>query len=111
MHNQTVLISGASIAGPALAYWLQRYGFDVTVVEKAPALRPGGQAVDFKGRTHHTVLERMGIWDEIQRRQTGKTDTVLLDADGRQRGVMSGEFTGGDVEIPAGTTTAKARNG
>ena len=66
MRNQTVLISGASIAGPALAYWLDRYGFRVTVVEKAPALRPGGQAVDFKGRTHRTVLERMGVWDEIR---------------------------------------------
>ena len=62
MRNQTVLISGASIAGPALAYWLDRYGFRVTVVEKAPGLRPGGQAVDFKGRTHRTVLERMGVW-------------------------------------------------
>ena len=106
MHNQTVLISGASIAGPALAYWLSRYGFDVTVVERAPALRPGGQAVDFKGRTHRTVLERMGIWDEIQRRQTGKTDTVCLDAAGRQRTVMSGEFTGGDVEILRGDLAA-----
>ncbi len=106
MRNQNILISGASIAGPALAYWLSRYGFDVTVVEKAPALRPGGQAVDFKGRTHRTVLERMGIWDEIQRRQTGRTDTVCLDAAGRQRAVMSGEFTGGDVEILRGDLAA-----
>jgi 2-polyprenyl-6-methoxyphenol hydroxylase-like FAD-dependent oxidoreductase len=106
MRNQTVLISGASIAGPALAYWLSRYGFDVTVVEKAPALRPGGQAVDFKGRTHRTVLERMGIWDEIQRRQTGRTDTVYLDAAGRPRAVISGEFTGGDVEILRGDLAA-----
>jgi 2-polyprenyl-6-methoxyphenol hydroxylase-like FAD-dependent oxidoreductase len=103
---RSVLISGASIAGPALAYWLSRYGFDVTVVEKAAALRPGGQAVDFKGRTHRTVLERMGIWDEIQRRQTGKTDTVCLDRRGRQRAVMSGEFTGGDVEILRGDLAA-----
>src|ERR1700759_50111 len=106
MRNQTVLISGASIAGPALAYWLQHYGFEVTVVERTPALRPGGQAVDFKGRTHRTVLDRMGIWDEIQRRQTGKTDTVCLDATGRQRAVMSGEFTGGDVEILRGDLAA-----
>jgi 2-polyprenyl-6-methoxyphenol hydroxylase-like FAD-dependent oxidoreductase len=49
MENTRVLISGASIAGPALAYWLDRYGFEVTVVEKAPGIRPGGQAVDFKG--------------------------------------------------------------
>jgi 2-polyprenyl-6-methoxyphenol hydroxylase-like FAD-dependent oxidoreductase len=102
MPNQTVLISGASIAGPALAYWLNRCGFHVTVVEKAPGPRAGGQAVDFKGRTHRTVLERMGIWDEIQGRRTGRHDTVYLDAAGRELAVMSGEFTGGDVEILRG---------
>ena len=106
MRNQTVLISGASIAGPALAYWLHRYGFHVTVVEKAPALRPGGQAVDFKGRTHRTVLERMGIWEEILQRQTGRHDTVYLDAAGRELAVMSGEFTGGDAEILRGDLAA-----
>ncbi|MEU7633218.1 FAD-dependent monooxygenase [Nocardia sp. NPDC049220] len=98
----TVLISGASIAGPALAYWLHRYGFAVTVVERAPALRPGGQAVDFKGATHRTVLERMGILDEIEQRRTGTTDTVLVDADGKQVATISGDFTGGDVEILRG---------
>src|ERR1044072_8335150 len=42
-----ILISGASIAGPVLAYWLHRYGFDVTVVERAPRLRKtGGHPVD-----------------------------------------------------------------
>lgn len=102
MRNTTVLISGASIAGPALAYWLQRYGFAVTVVERAPELRAGGQAVDFKGATHRTVLERMGVWEEIHRRQTGKTDMVLTDAEGRELAVMSGDFTGGDVEILRG---------
>ncbi len=106
MRSKTVLISGASIAGPALAYWLDRYGFRVTVVEKAPALRPGGQAVDFKGRTHRTVLERMGVWEEIRQRRTGRFDTVYLDAKGRQLAVMTGEFTGGDVEILRGDLTA-----
>jgi 2-polyprenyl-6-methoxyphenol hydroxylase-like FAD-dependent oxidoreductase len=106
MRNRTVLISGASIAGPTLAYWLDRYGFRVTVVEKAPALRPGGQAVDFKGRTHRTVLERMGIWEEILQRQTGRHDTVYLDAAGRELAVMPGEFTGGDAEILRGDLAA-----
>ncbi|MBY8854909.1 FAD-dependent monooxygenase [Nocardia sp. CA2R105] len=102
MRNQTVLISGASIAGPALAYWLHRYGFAVTVVERAPELRPGGQAIDFKGPTHRTVLERMGVWEEIVRQQTGKTDMVFADDDGRELAVISGDFTGGDVEILRG---------
>jgi 2-polyprenyl-6-methoxyphenol hydroxylase-like FAD-dependent oxidoreductase len=102
MRNLKVLISGASIAGPALAYWLHRYGCDVTVVERTPTLRAGGQAVDFKGATHRTVLERMGILDEVRRRQTGGRDQTVVDADGRPLAVIPGEFTGGDIEIRRG---------
>ncbi|WP_084964606.1 FAD-dependent monooxygenase [Thermoactinospora rubra] len=101
-----ILISGAGIAGPALALWLARSGHRVTVVEKAPALRPGGQAVDFKGATHLTVLERMGILEEVRRRQTGGTDHRIIDADGRTLAVVPREFTGGDVEILRGDLSA-----
>jgi len=106
MSAKTVLISGASVAGPAFAYWMDRYGFQVTVVERAATLRPGGQAIDFKGRTQLTVLERMGVREEIFRRQTGRTDVRFLDASGRQRAVMTGEFLGGDVEILRGDLAA-----
>ncbi|MDT7729445.1 MAG: hypothetical protein QOI21_6021 [Actinomycetota bacterium] len=102
MKNTTVLISGASIAGPALAYWLDVAGCTVTVVEKAPALRPGGQAVDFKGATHRTILERMGILEEVRRLQTGGQDQTVVDADGKALTVIPGEFTGGDLEIRRG---------
>ncbi|WP_067534336.1 FAD-dependent monooxygenase [Nocardia crassostreae] len=102
MRNTTVLISGASVAGPALAYWLQRYGFAVTVVEKAASLRPGGQVVDFTGATHMTVLERMGMREDIEARQTGKTDMSLIDANERELALISGDFTGGDIEILRG---------
>ena len=60
MKNKSVLISGASVAGPALAFWLGRYGFHPTIVERAPAVRPGGYAVDFRGASVR-VLERMGL--------------------------------------------------
>ena len=83
--SQKVLISGASIAGPALAHWLGEYGFDVTVVEIAPALREGGQAVDFRGATHLTVLERMGILDELRRLRTGGSPMRFVDETGRLR--------------------------
>jgi 2-polyprenyl-6-methoxyphenol hydroxylase and related FAD-dependent oxidoreductases len=46
VSSTRVLVAGASIAGPALAHWLRRRGAEVTVVERAPELRPGGQAVD-----------------------------------------------------------------
>ena len=48
--NTNILISGASIAGPTLAYWLRRYGFTPTVIERAPQLREGGYPVDVVSR-------------------------------------------------------------
>ncbi|MFE7405073.1 FAD-dependent monooxygenase [Isoptericola sp. NPDC057559] len=106
MTTSKILISGASIAGPALARWLGRNGFDVTVVERAPALRPGGQAVDFKGRTHRDVLTRMGVLDDVVAHQTPKTDWRLVDEHDRVRAVVPGEFIGGDVEILRGDLAA-----
>ncbi|MFI9330064.1 FAD-dependent monooxygenase [Kitasatospora sp. NPDC052868] len=97
-----VLISGASIAGPALAYWLGRYGFETTVVELAPALRGGGQAVDFRGRTHLTVLERMGVLDELRALGTGGSPMTFVDRRGRRLLHLPADFAGGDVEVPRG---------
>src|SRR4051794_15452712 len=102
MKHTTVLISGASVAGPALAFWLSRYGCDVTVVERAPELRLGGQAGDFKGATHRTVLERMGLLDDVRARQTGGHDQTIVDENGRALAVIPGEFTGGEIEITRG---------
>ncbi|BBG02191.1 MULTISPECIES: FAD-dependent monooxygenase [Pseudonocardia] len=102
MPTPRVLISGASIAGPALALWLGRQGYDVTVVEKAPALRRGGQAVDFKGATHLSVLERMGVLEQVRAQRTVPTDTMFVDGRGRELATMPGEFTGGDLEIRRG---------
>lgn len=68
-----ILISGASIAGPVLAYWLTRRGFDVTVVERAPALRKtGGHAVDLF-RPAMEISERMGVLPRIEDHATGTT--------------------------------------
>src|SRR5699024_10572559 len=102
MAVRRVLVSGASIAGPALARWLGRNGYDVTIVEKAPEIRPGGQAVDFKGRTHHDVLTRMGVLDDVHAEQTAKTEWRMVDAHDRVNAVIPGEFIGGDVEILRG---------
>ncbi|GAS94321.1 FAD-dependent oxidoreductase [Mycolicibacterium canariasense] len=67
------LISGASIAGPVLAYWLARQGIDVTVVERAPALRKtGGHAIDLF-RPAMAIAERMGVLPEVMAHATGTT--------------------------------------
>ena len=62
-----VLIVGAGIAGPTLAFWLLRAGYHVTVVERAPGLRRGGYLVDFWG-AGFDVAERMGIVGALRRR-------------------------------------------
>ena len=79
-----VLISGASVAGPVLAYWLSRYGFTVTVVERAPVLRKaGGHAVDlFKPAMD--IAEKMGVAAHIGARKTG-TDVLEVYREGRAR--------------------------
>ncbi|MFI0716714.1 FAD-dependent monooxygenase [Streptomyces inhibens] len=98
--HRTVLISGASVAGPALAYWLSRYGFRPTVIEVAPALRGGGFAVDFRGAAQLTVLERMGVLNDIKARNTG-TGTALsfINSEGDQLASLPPEFAAGEVEI------------
>ncbi|TMR88636.1 FAD-dependent monooxygenase [Nonomuraea basaltis] len=66
-----ILISGASVAGPALAYWLNRYGFEVTVVERAPSLRKtGGHAVDLF-RPAMDIVEQMGVLEQVVAKKTG----------------------------------------
>jgi 2-polyprenyl-6-methoxyphenol hydroxylase-like FAD-dependent oxidoreductase len=99
MHNTNVLISGASIAGPALAYWLGRYGFHPTVVEVAATLRGGGYAVDFRGPAHLTVLERMSVLEEMRHLQTGGSPLRFVDETGHTLLDLPGTFAGGDVEI------------
>lgn len=61
-----MLISGAGIAGPTLAYWLARYGFEPTIIEKAPQLRPGGYIIDFWG-AGFDIAERMELLPEISK--------------------------------------------
>lgn len=81
-----ILISGASVAGPVLAYWLSRYGFDVTVVERAPTLRKtGGHAVDLF-RPAMEISAKMGVLPRIEALATG-TNRLALYREGRPRAI------------------------
>ncbi|ASR35549.1 hypothetical protein BAY61_11690 [Prauserella marina] len=78
-----ILISGASVAGPVLAYWLRRYGFSPVVVERAPLLRAGtgGHAVDlFEPAVR--IAEYMGIHSEVEAMHT-RTSALTLERPGR----------------------------
>ncbi|WP_432165680.1 FAD-dependent monooxygenase [Streptomyces sp. bgisy031] len=99
LSHLDVLVSGASVAGPAVALALSLHGARVTVVEKAAALREGGFAVDFRGRVHRTVLTALGIHDDIHARQTRMGRQTVVDADGTPRVDLPAELMSGDVEI------------
>jgi 2-polyprenyl-6-methoxyphenol hydroxylase-like FAD-dependent oxidoreductase len=77
-----ILISGAGIAGPIVAYWLGQFGFTPTVVERAPALRVGGHPVDLWGSAVE-VVERMGVLSEIEAAST-RNDVGVMLADGQR---------------------------
>ncbi|MFI6071093.1 FAD-dependent monooxygenase [Actinoplanes sp. NPDC051343] len=97
-----ILISGASIAGPALAYWLGRYGHQPTIVEIAPALRTGGSAVDFRGPLHMSVLSKMGILDALRAVETHGTEMRFVDAQGATLMAWPAGLAGGDLEVQRG---------
>src|SRR5262245_13116612 len=97
MTRGTVLISGASIAGPALAHWLTRYGFEVTVVEKADAMRGGGYPIDIRG-TAIDVVERMGIEPRLRAAHINSQRLTFLNGDGSTITSLRPERLTGDVE-------------
>ncbi|MFE6864810.1 FAD-dependent monooxygenase [Nocardia sp. NPDC057668] len=98
MSGTKVLVAGASIAGPALAHWLLRWGAEVTVVERAPELRPGGQAVDARGVTKD-VIALMGLDAAVRAARTETAGAYTVDADGKVLETFSAEDDGGDGYI------------
>ncbi|MEV0068064.1 MULTISPECIES: FAD-dependent monooxygenase [unclassified Amycolatopsis] len=98
MSGVKVLVAGASIAGPALAHWLRRRGAEVTVVERAPGLRPGGQAVDARGVTRE-VIRRMGLDATVRAARTETAGAYTVDVDGTVLQTHSADDDGGDGYI------------
>jgi 2-polyprenyl-6-methoxyphenol hydroxylase-like FAD-dependent oxidoreductase len=109
VKSRSVLISGASVAGPALAYWLDRYGFDVTVVERAAAVRSGGYPIDVRG-TAIDVVDRMGLLPRVQAAHIDARELRFVDAQGRVIGAippydLTNNQAGRDVELQRGALT------
>jgi 2-polyprenyl-6-methoxyphenol hydroxylase-like FAD-dependent oxidoreductase len=108
LPNRSVLVSGASIAGPAIAYWLHRYGFDVTVVEKASAVRGGGYPIDIRGAALEAV-RRMHLLPPLQKAHVDTRRITFLDADGGTVAALRPETiaigTDGDLEVRRGDLT------
>jgi 2-polyprenyl-6-methoxyphenol hydroxylase-like FAD-dependent oxidoreductase len=83
MKPLSVLISGAGIAGPTLAFWLKAAGFQPTLVEHAPALRTGGYVMDFWG-LGYDIAERMGLLDDINRLGYHIREMRIVNANGER---------------------------
>jgi 2-polyprenyl-6-methoxyphenol hydroxylase-like FAD-dependent oxidoreductase len=101
---KTVLVSGAGVAGLTTAYWLRHRGYAPTVVEHAPALRPGGQALDVRGVALE-VLARMDLMSEARRAATAMRGMTMLDGEGNEQWrstemtLSAGRFDSDDIEL------------
>ncbi|WP_280235047.1 FAD-dependent monooxygenase [Nocardia cyriacigeorgica] len=101
-----VLVSGGGIGGNAVALQLLRYGIPVTVIERAAAPRPGGQAVDLRGPSRD-VAERMGLMPGIRAHQLDERGMLHVDADGKELLRMPADMFDGkggvaEIEITRG---------
>jgi 2-polyprenyl-6-methoxyphenol hydroxylase-like FAD-dependent oxidoreductase len=105
MTNRSVLIVGGGVAGPLLAIWLRRSGFEPTVVERAPALRAGGYKVDVRGAAV-SVLDRIGLLDAARAASTGMRGASYVNQHGARVASTDADFFGGrttgDLELMRG---------
>lgn len=106
MAQPQILIAGASIAGPATAFWLTRAGFGVTVVEQATELRCGGNGVDIRGEAL-AVVERMGLGPAIRARALTNRGMRFVDRNDRQRA----RYAAADIEQMVGSEDIEITRG
>jgi 2-polyprenyl-6-methoxyphenol hydroxylase-like FAD-dependent oxidoreductase len=105
-NGKRILISGAGIAGPALAWWLDHFGFEPSIVELAPEFRSGGYMVDFWGKGFD-IVEQMGLREEVERTGYHVREVCFVGKEGDRAGSFSTEpfwsATGGRfTSIPRG---------
>jgi 2-polyprenyl-6-methoxyphenol hydroxylase-like FAD-dependent oxidoreductase len=103
---KSILISGAGIAGPTLAFWLARYGMKATVIERAPQLRTAGQTIDIRGAGLQ-VVQKMGLEEIIRARTTQEKGINFVDRENRTQAAFPVEAMGGqsfvsEIEILRG---------
>ena len=100
------LISGASIAGPAVAHQLNAHGWRTTIVERSPRLRDEGQNVDLRGAGRE-VARRMGIEDVLLAATTTEVGTRFVDEHGR----AVAEFPAGENDTDGATAELEILRG
>ncbi len=106
-QKRRILISGIGIAGATLAYWLAKYGFAPTLVERAPQFRDGGYVIDFWGRGYD-IAERMGLLPGLRAEGYDVRELRIVDGAGRRVGGFGVEVF---RELTAGRYVTIARSG
>lgn len=101
-----ICISGAGVAGPALAHWLLHYGHRPTLVEIAPQFRRGGYIIDFWGKGYE-LADRMGILPRLQESGYQVREVRLVDELGQKAGgfdtrLLTNALGGRFVSLPRG---------
>lgn len=100
-----ILVIGASIAGPAVCYWLKRFGFSPTLIERHDKIREGGYAIDIRGIATQ-IAHNMGVYKQVCDMRTQLHMGRYVDADGNvlfeEEGEKFGFRQGEDVEIVRG---------
>ena len=82
-----VIINGAGIAGPTLAYWLRQAGHELVLVEAAPQLRTGGYVLDF-GLVGYDIAEKMGLIPRLRELGYQVRELRFVDREGRTSASM-----------------------
>ncbi len=88
-----ILISGAGIAGPCLAWWLARDGHRPVLVERAAGPRSAGYIIDFWGEGYG-IAERMGLLPRLHEVGYRVKEVRLVNAAGRLHGGFGGDVFG-----------------
>jgi len=100
-----ILVVGAGVAGPAVCYWLQRFGFSPVLIENSPDIRKGGQALDIRG-VAISMVKKMDIYEQICNLRTQVECGRYVDVEGKtlheEQGESFGFRQGEEVEIVRG---------
>ncbi len=88
-----IVINGAGVAGPTLAFWLGKAGHEVVIVEEAEELRTGGYIIDFWG-VGYDIAEKMGLIPRIRELGYQVEEVRFVDDRGRKSGGFSVDVFG-----------------
>lgn len=103
-----ILISGSGIAGPVTAYWLHRFmpTCQITIVERSPEPRLGGQAVDLRSSAL-PIVKKMGILEKVKEKTTTEVGMQFVYRDGERRATF--EATGEEERQSGKTPSFRAQ--